>query len=142
LVLTGLRQLILRALPLPLKLAIGAGIGLFLFAIGAYEGGLFTVPPYVPIDGGGVRPPDTAGTLGSFLAPATLFAIFGLVLTAALMRASIKGALLIGILLTTIVGVALHLALRLPLSTVPGKLELPPQLVSAPDFSVMGAVFN
>ena len=39
------------------------------------------------------------------------------------MRAGIKGALLIGILLTTIVGVVLHLALRLPLSTVPGKLE-------------------
>jgi len=142
LVLTGLRQLILRALPFSLKLAIGAGIGLFLFAIGAYEGGLFTVPPYVPVAGGGTRPPDTAGALGNFLTPSTLYAIFGLVLTAALIRARFKGALLIGILLTTAVGVVLHLALRLPLSTVPGKLELPPQLVSAPDFSLLGVVFN
>ena len=47
-------------------------------------------------------------------------------MTAALMRAGIKGALLIGILATTVVGVALHLALQLPLSTVPGKLELVP----------------
>jgi AGZA family xanthine/uracil permease-like MFS transporter len=138
LVLTGLRQLVLRALPLSLKLAIGAGIGLFLFAIGAYEGGLFTVPQWVPIDGGGTRPPDTAGALGNFLAPATLYALLGLVLTAALMRARIKGALLIGILATTVVGLVLHLALRLPLSTVPGKLELPPQLVSLPDFRYLG----
>ena len=138
LVLTGLRQLVLRALPHALKLAIGAGIGLFLFAIGAYEGGLYTVPPYVPLDAGGTRPPDTAGMLGSFLAPATLYAIFGLVLTAALMRARIKGALLIGILVTTLVGVVLHLALRLPLSTVPGKLELPTDIISAPDFRYLG----
>ena len=138
LVLTGLRQLVLRALPFSLKLAIGAGIGLFLFSIGAYEGGLYTVPPYVPLDAGGARPPDTAGMLGNFLAPATLYAIFGLVLTAALMRARIKGALLIGILVTTLVGVILHLALRLPLSTIPGKLELPAQVVSAPDFRYLG----
>ena len=44
LVITGLRQAVLRALPVPLKLAIGAGIGLFLFAIGAYEAGLYVVP--------------------------------------------------------------------------------------------------
>jgi adenine/guanine/hypoxanthine permease len=138
LVLTGLRQLVLRALPLALKLAIGAGIGLFLFAIGAYEAGLFAVPPPVPIDGGGTRPPDTAGVLGNFLAPATLYAVFGLVLTASLMRAGIKGALLIGILVTTIVGMILHLVLRLPLSNIPGKLELPPQLVSLPDFQYLG----
>ena len=44
LVLSGLRQLVLRTIPISLKQAIGAGIGLFLFAIGAYEAGLFVVP--------------------------------------------------------------------------------------------------
>ena len=44
LVLTGLRQKVLRAVPIALKMGIGAGIGLFLFAIGAYEAGFFVVP--------------------------------------------------------------------------------------------------
>jgi AGZA family xanthine/uracil permease-like MFS transporter len=139
LVITGLRQAVLRALPVPLKLAIGAGIGLFLFSIGAYEAGLFAVPPPVPIDGGGTRPPDTAGMLGNFRSPPTIFAIFGLILTAVLMHLRIKGALLIGILLTTLVGLVVHLALRVPLSIIPGKLELPAQIVSFPDFSLIGS---
>ena len=137
LVLTGLRQAIIRALPVPLKLAIGAGIGLFLFAIGAYEAGLYVVP--LGATQGGTVPPPTAGALGDFSSPATLYAIFGLVLTAVLMNMRVKGALLIGILLTTIIGVVLHLGLRVPLSIVPDKLQLPSQIISAPDFSNVGS---
>jgi AGZA family xanthine/uracil permease-like MFS transporter len=137
LVLTGLRQAVLRALPVPLKLAIGAGIGLFLFAIGAYEAGLYVVP----LSGtqGGTMPPPTAGALGSFTSPATLFAVFGLIVTAVLMHLRVKGAILLGILLTTVVGVVVHLALSVPLSAIPGKLELPSQIVSPPDFSNVGS---
>jgi AGZA family xanthine/uracil permease-like MFS transporter len=58
LVLTGLRQRVLHALPLALKLAIGAGIGLFIFAIGAYEAGLYVVP--------------LGATQGGTIAPASL----------------------------------------------------------------------
>src|SRR5687767_1496740 len=90
LVITGLRQAVLRALPVALKLAIGAGIGLFLFAIGAYEAGLFVIP-IGATQGGTVQPP-TAGALGNFTSPPTLFAVFGLILTAALMHLKIRGA--------------------------------------------------
>jgi AGZA family xanthine/uracil permease-like MFS transporter len=137
LVITGLRQAVLRSLPVALKLAIGAGIGLFLFAIGAYEAGLFVVP-IGATQGGTVQPP-TAGALGNFLAPSTLFAIFGLVVTAVLMHLRVQGALLIGILVTTVVGIVVHLATGLQLSIIPGKLELPAQIVSAPDFSNVGS---
>ena len=137
LVITGLRQAVLRALPVSLKLAIGAGIGLFLFAIGAYEAGLYVVP-LGATQGGTVQPP-TAGALGNFTSPATVYAIFGLVLTAILMHLRIKGALLIGILLTTLIGLIVHLILRVPLSIIPGKLELPPQIVSFPDLSLVGS---
>ena len=137
LVITGLRQAVLRALPLSLKLAIGAGIGLFLFAIGAYQAGFFLVP--LGATQGGTVPPPTAGALGSFTSPPVLYATFGLVLTAALLRANVRGALLIGILLTTAVGVVVHLATRAPLSVIPGKLELAGPLVSMPDFRLVGS---
>jgi AGZA family xanthine/uracil permease-like MFS transporter len=137
LVLTGLRQAVLRALPVPLKLAIGAGIGLFLFAIGAYEAGFFVVP-LGATQGGTIQPP-TAGALGSFLAPSTAFAVFGLLVTALLMNLRVPGALLIGILVTTVVGVVVHLVFGVQLSVIPGKLELPAQIVSAPDLSNVGS---
>ena len=136
LVLTGLRRRILHAIPVALKQAIGAGIGLFLFAIGAYEAGLFLVP--LGATQGGTVPPPTAGTLGNLTAPPVLLALCGLVLTAVLLRQGVKGAMLIGILVTTAVGLVLHLALGVNLSAVPGKLELPPQPLSAPDFRLLG----
>jgi AGZA family xanthine/uracil permease-like MFS transporter len=120
-----------------LKLAIGAGIGLFLFAIGAYEAGLFVVP--LGATQGGTVPPPTAGALGNFTAAPTLFAIFGLALTAILMHRKVPGALLVGILATTAVGVLVHLVTKVPLSVIPGKLELPAQIVSLPDLQNVGS---
>ena len=137
LVITGLRQAVLRALPVPLKLAIGAGIGLFLFAIGAYEAGLFVVP-LGATQGGTVQPP-TAGALGNFTSPATALRRLRADRDGRLMHLRVKGALLLGILLTTVVGLVVHLALRVPLSIIPGKLELPPQIVSIPDFQYVGS---
>lgn len=137
LVLTGLRQAVIRALPLPLKLAIGAGIGLFLFAIGAYQAGLFVVP--LGATQGGTVPPPTAGALGSFASPPTLFAILGLIVTAVLMHLRVKGGLLLGILLTTVIGLVVHLWLQVPLSVAPNKLQLPSQIVSAPELQNLGS---
>jgi AGZA family xanthine/uracil permease-like MFS transporter len=136
LVLTGLRQRVLHALPVSLKLAIGAGIGLFIFAIGAYEAGLYAVP-LGATQGGTVAPP-TAGVLGNFTSPSLIYAVVGLVLIAYLMHRRVKGAILIGILGMTLIGLIVHLGLRVPLSTIPGKLELPPSLLSAPDFRYVG----
>ncbi len=136
LVLTGLRQWVIHALPLPLKQAIGAGIGLFLFAIGAYQAGFFVVP--LGATQGGTVPPPTAGALGQFTAPPVLFATFGLLLTAALLKLGVKGALLLGILLTTAIGIVLQALLGTRLSVVPNTLVLPAQVVSVPDFRYLG----
>jgi AGZA family xanthine/uracil permease-like MFS transporter len=137
LVLTGLRQRVLHALPVSLKQAIGAGIGLFLFAIGAYEAGLFVVP--LGATQGGTVPPPTAGALGSFTSPPVVFAIMGLVITALLLQQRVKGAILLGIILTTAIGLVVHVAFGTALSMAPGKLELPAQPVSAPDFQYLGS---
>jgi adenine/guanine/hypoxanthine permease len=137
LVLTGLRQQVLHALPVALKLAIGGGIGLFIFSIGAYEAGVYRVP-LAATQGGTVAPP-TAGALGSFTTPAVLYAVAGLVLTIALMRARVKGAILIAILATTVVGLVLQAALSVPMSAQPGKLALPASILSAPDLRLIGS---
>jgi adenine/guanine/hypoxanthine permease len=136
LVLVGVRQWVIRAIPLSLKMAIGAGIGLFLFAIGAYEAGLYVVP--LGATQGGTVPPATAGALGNFAQPPVIYAVLGLVLTVLLLRYQVKGAILIGILITTAIGMVVHLALGTPLSMVPGKLELSGPIVSPPDFRYLG----
>ncbi len=136
LVLTGLRQRVLHALPLSLKLSIGAGIGLFLFAIGAYEAGLYVVP-LGATQGGTVAPP-TAGALGNFASPPVAYAIFGLLLTATLLHLRVKGAILLGIVITTLVGLVVQTALGASLSVLPNKLVWPAQLISTPDFRYLG----
>jgi len=92
LVLTGLRKMIMTAIPMGLKYAIGVGIGLFIAFIGTQEAGFVDINPV------------TAVKLGDFTASYTLLSVFGLVLTAALVAYRIKGGILIGILGTTVVG--------------------------------------
>ena len=102
-VVSGLRRALLRAIPVALKMAIGAGIGLFLFTIGAYQAGFFVVP--LASTAGGTVAPPTAGALGNFGSPPTLLAVVGLVITGVLLARGVRGAILIGILATTVVGV-------------------------------------
>jgi AGZA family xanthine/uracil permease-like MFS transporter len=84
-----------------------------------------------------VQPP-TAGVLGNITTASTLYAIFGLILTALLIRRGLKGAILLGILITTALGVIVHQLSGQPLSIVPGKLELSGPLVSPPDLRYLG----
>jgi AGZA family xanthine/uracil permease-like MFS transporter len=92
LVLTGLRKMIMTAIPMGLKYAIGVGIGLFIAFIGTQEAGFVNINPV------------TAVSLGDFTASYTLLSVFGLVLTAVLVAYRIKGGILIGIFGTTVVG--------------------------------------
>lgn len=94
LVFTGLRQMIMRAIPMELKYAIGVGIGLFIAFIGVQEAGF--VQPDVA----------TMVTLGDFTSGVTLLALFGLILTVVLLAYRVKGAILIGIIATAILGMA------------------------------------
>jgi AGZA family xanthine/uracil permease-like MFS transporter len=93
LVICGLREAVMRAIPKELRLAIGAGIGLFIALIGLANAGI-SLPgfKYGPL----LQP-------GNLRDPATIVAAIGLVMTAVLMSMRITGALLLGIVLTTVV---------------------------------------
>ncbi len=117
----GVRAAVLRAIPAPLKIATMSGIGLFLALIGLKSAGLV------------VDHPETLLTLGDLRQPAVWLALFGLVLTAALLVRRIPGAILLGILAAT------ALAWTTGLADAPARFlslpALPRQTLLALDFS-------
>lgn len=90
---TSLREKIVDALPHNLKLAISGGIGLFIGLIGLKSGGII------------VGSPETLVTFGNFTNPNTLLTIIGIAITGILMARKVKGSILLGILITTLVGI-------------------------------------
>ncbi|KHF38463.1 NCS2 family permease [Halalkalibacter okhensis] len=88
-----IREVIINAIPAELKYAAAAGIGLFIAFIGLKGAGI--VVPYEA----------TAVTLGNLLAPPTLLAIFGVVITVIFMVRGIKGGIFYGMVLTSLAGV-------------------------------------
>jgi len=92
LTLLNIRELIVNAIPLTLKHAVSAGIGLFIAFIGLQNAGLI------------VNNDATLVGLGDMGSPAVLIALGGIILTAVLLAKNVKGALLIGIFVTTIAG--------------------------------------
>jgi AGZA family xanthine/uracil permease-like MFS transporter len=119
LTLIGVRQLILAAIPFELYAAVAAGVGLFIALIGFRNSGII------------VPSPSTTVTLGNLRQPATILAIFGLLLVAALLVWRIRAAMLIGVLTTTAVAIATGVAHWSPqtyrladLSGTAGKLDI------------------
>ena len=94
LTLLGVRQLIVEAIPAGLYAAVAAGIGLFIAMIGLRNAGVI------------VASPATLVTLGNLRDKNTLLAVFGLILTSALYARGFRAAMLLGILGTTLAGVA------------------------------------
>src|SRR6476660_2062273 len=88
----GVRQLIIAAIPPHLFAAVAGGIGLFIAFIGLKNAGIV------------VSNPATSVGLGDLRAPNAALALFGLLLVAALTAWKIRGAILIGILATTLAG--------------------------------------
>ena len=131
LVLTGFREAVLYAIPVELKKAIGAGIGLFITIIGFANSGI-VVPG--PGEGGPVL---ARGDVDS-----VRIAVFvvGLLLTAFLVARRTRGALLYGIVATTVVAIAVNALAggELWAATGPGVAQLPAQIFAAPDFSLLG----
>lgn len=111
LVLLGLREAVMAAIPRDLRRAIGAGIGLFIAFIGAVNAKL------VIKTADGVAVPPV--TYGSLQAPEAVVALAGLLITAVLMARRVRGAILLGIVAST------ALALALKVAQLPGKLESP-----------------
>ena len=111
LTLVGLRQLIVQAIPRSLFAAVAGGIGLFIAFIGLKNAGVI------------VGNPATTVGLGDLTAPTAALSLAGLLLIAALQAWRVKGAMLIGILVTTAAGWALGLAHSAPASYSLGDLS-------------------
>lgn len=118
--LSGLREIIINAIPAQLKFAVGAGIGLFITFLGLQNAKII------------VADPNTLVTLGDLSKGTTLLAIFGLVITVIMMVRKINGAIFYGMVMTTIVGM------------IAGLINKPTQIVSSvPDVSpTFGAAFD
>ena len=94
---TNLREAIVNAIPASLKNAIGAGIGLFIAFIGLQNAGIIA------------NNDATLVSLGEVTSGAPLLAIIGLAITGVLVVKNVPGALLIGILITTVIGIPMGL---------------------------------
>ena len=93
LTLTNVREAIVNAIPLSLRNAIGAGIGLFIAFIGLESAGVI-----VPDDA-------TLVALGDITSGSALLALIGIIITGFLYARNVPGAILIGILVTMIIGI-------------------------------------
>ncbi|PRX30434.1 AGZA family xanthine/uracil permease-like MFS transporter [Orenia metallireducens] len=108
LTLTKIRETIINAMPATLKSAVSAGIGLFIAFIGMQGAGIV------------VNSDATLVTLGDLTNPSAFLAIVGLIITGLLMAKGVKGSILWGIIITTI------LAIPLGVAQMPEKIiELP-----------------
>ena len=141
---TQLREMIFKAVPAQLKIAITVGIGLFIAFIGLVDAGFVR-------SSGAASPPVQLGEGGSITTIPTVTFIIGLLIMGILMARKVKGALLIGILGTTVIAIILEAIFTLGPSFAHGKPNpggwnlnvprLPDAIVSAPDFGLVGA-FN
>jgi AGZA family xanthine/uracil permease-like MFS transporter len=113
LVLTGLREQIMRAIPLELKKAIAIGIGLFIAFIGLYNSGIVVTGAGEPV------------TLGRFTTWPIFVTFVGIILTLMLRARGFRGDLFVGIIGTTIVATIVnhatsHRAFGTSTATFPG----------------------
>jgi adenine/guanine/hypoxanthine permease len=137
LVLTNLREAVMHAIPMSLKFAIAVGIGLFIAFIGLKNGGIV------------VTNPETYVALGNFTQGPVLLALFGLVLTLALVARGVRGGILMGILLTGVVGMIFGVVslpeglvdFRFDTSTIGGGVLAVPQVLQLSLIPVIFALF-
>ena len=89
---TGIRKMVIAAIPKQLKLAIGAGIGFFIAFIGFQNAGII------------VANSATLVALGDLTEGVVLLAVFGILVTVGLLAFKVKAAIFIGMVLTAVVG--------------------------------------
>jgi adenine/guanine/hypoxanthine permease len=139
LVLTGFRRAVFEAIPAQLKTAIAVGIGFFLTIIGLADAGV--IRPGNPLISFGVN-----GQLAGW--PLLVFVV-GLLLMAVLVVRRVKGGLLIGIVVTTVLAIIVeaiaHVGPRFgangeqnPHGWALGVPTVPDQIVAKPDLSIIG----
>ena len=142
LVLTGFRKAVFDAVPRQLKTAIAVGIGLFITLIGFVDAGFVRRP-----DAG--APPVQLGIGGNLAGWPVLVFVIGLLLMITLYSRGVPGAILIGIVVTTIIAGIVQAITDVGPSVVGGKLvnpkgwnlnspEWPDKVFAKPDFSLLG----
>ncbi len=109
LALTGIRTMIFTAVPAQLKAAITVGIGLFIAFIGLVDSGFVRTTK-------NASPPLQLGEDGSIAALPTIVFLIGLVIIGTLMARKVRGALLIGIVATTVIAIILQAIFKVPTS--------------------------
>jgi AGZA family xanthine/uracil permease-like MFS transporter len=137
LVLTNLREAVMNAIPMSLKFAIAVGIGLFIAFIGLKNGGIV------------VQNPATYLALGDFTQGPVVLALFGLVATLALVARGVRGGILLGILLTGVVGMIFGVVplpsgvvdFRFDTSTLGGGVLAVPEVLQLSLIPVIFALF-
>lgn len=105
----GLRHLVVSIIPKPIKLSTGAGVGLFLALLGLKNAGLVVA-----------NASTNVLNLGRLADPGALLALIGLVVTGALVALNVRGHILWGILITTVIGIPM------------GITKMPASLISLP----------
>ena len=118
LVLCGLREAIMDAIPVSLRHAISVGLGLFIAMIGLADAGII------------VADESTMVALGDVFSPTFLVGLISIVVTIVLYAMNVKGALLLGIVLAVGAGIPL------------GVTQMPSGIVSGLDFTTFGAPFQ
>src|SRR4051812_22813398 len=133
LVLTGFRTSVFRAIPTQLKTAISVGIGLFIALIGLVDAGFVRRTGAGPV-------PVQLGATGELRGWPTMVFVFGLLLTSILLVRRTRGAILLGIIITTIFAIIIEAIADIGPTNgwqlnVP---KLPDDVVGSPDLSLLG----
>ena len=110
LTITNLREKIVEVIPPALKTAISAGIGLYIAFIGLKNAEVI------------VDNPATLVSLGKLTSGSGLLGVIGIGLTSILLVRNVKGALLIGILATTLIGIPMGI------TNIDGIFSIPPSI--------------
>ncbi|MDX2529456.1 NCS2 family permease [Streptomyces europaeiscabiei] len=133
LVVTGLREAVMHAIPQPLKQAISVGIGLFIAFIGFVDAGFVSRIP----DIAGTTVPVQLGATGALSGWPILVFCLGVLLTIGLLARKVKGAILISILTMTVVAIVINSVADIKSwgLTTP---KVPDDIVAAPEFGLIG----
>ncbi|HWL34987.1 MAG TPA: NCS2 family permease [Frankiaceae bacterium] len=140
LVLTGFRTAVFNAIPPALKAAISVGIGLFIAIIGFVDAGFVRRSAAAPV-------PVQLGATGRLTGWPTLVFVVGLLVTAVLVARRVRGAILIGILSTTVLAAVVEAVANVGPALPDGSNadgwqlnvpQLPDKVFDVPDLSLLG----
>lgn len=121
---TGVRKMIINAIPKQMKLAIGAGIGFFIAFVGLMNAGIV------------VSSESTGVTLGNLTDPTVLLAIVGILITIALIGKNVPAAVFFGLLITAVIG------LIAGFMGVEGMPQLPESMAMNFEMNTVGAFMD